>query len=169
MLPTRHAASPKASVEATAQAVPPRAAPVDPDAPRILKKYPNRRLYDTRLSCYVTLADVKAMVLAGVDFEVRDARSADDLTRSILLQILLDEESGERPMFSATALSRIIRSHGDETQGMLGSYLEAKLQTFAEIQARAAAPSPALDAAATAIAASLLSGSATRHAGLSPA
>ena len=69
---------------------------------RTLKKYPNRRLYDTRTSSYITLADVKQMVLAGEDFEVRDAKTGEDLTRSILLQIILEEESGGVPMFTAT-------------------------------------------------------------------
>ena len=80
-----------------------------PAGPRILKKYPNRRLYDTRSSAYITLADVKAMVLELEDFEVRDAKSGEDLTRSILLQIILEEESGGVPMFSAQMLAQIIR------------------------------------------------------------
>src|SRR5471032_1193838 len=77
--------------------------------PRVLKKYPNRRLYDTHLSTYITLADVKAMVLSAESFEVRDAKSGEDLTRSILLQIILEEESGGVPIFSAAMLSQIIR------------------------------------------------------------
>jgi polyhydroxyalkanoate synthesis repressor PhaR len=68
---------------------------------RVLKKYPNRRLYDTRNSSYITLADVKKMVLEGQEFVVRDAKTSDDLTRSILLQIILEEESGGVPMFSS--------------------------------------------------------------------
>ncbi len=67
---------------------------------RVLKKYPNRRLYDTQTSSYITLADVKRMVLDGVDFEVHDAKTQEDLTRSILLQIILEEETGGVPMFS---------------------------------------------------------------------
>ena len=103
---------------------------------RVLKKYPNRRLYDTEVSSYITLAEVKAMVLQGVDFEVRDAKTGDDLTRSILLQIILEEESGGVPIFSAATLAQIIRFYGHAMQGLMGAYLEKNLQTFAEIQAR---------------------------------
>ncbi|MDP1899241.1 MAG: polyhydroxyalkanoate synthesis repressor PhaR [Rubrivivax sp.] len=101
---------------------------------RTLKKYPNRRLYDTRTSSYITLADVKQMVLGGEDFEVRDARSGDDLTRSILLQIILEEESGGVPMFSTQALSQIIRFYGHAMQGVMGTMLEKNLQAFTELQ-----------------------------------
>src|ERR1044072_3531086 len=104
--------------------------------PRILKKYPNRRLYDTQLSSYITLADVKSMVLAAERFEVRDAKTGEDLTRSILLQIILEEETGGVPIFSAPMLSQLIRFYGHAMQGMMGSYLEKNLQTFTEIQAR---------------------------------
>jgi polyhydroxyalkanoate synthesis repressor PhaR len=103
---------------------------------RVLKKYPNRRLYDTRTSSYITLADVKGMVLAGEDFEVLDAKSGEDLTRSILLQIILEEESGGVPMFSTQALAQIIRFYGHAMQGMMGTLLEKNLQAFAELQSR---------------------------------
>src|SRR6187399_1094200 len=106
--------------------------------PRILKKYPNRRLYDTEISSYITLADVKAMVLQGLDFEVRDAKTGEDLTRSILLQIILEEETGGVPMFSTSMLAQIIRFYGHAMQGMMGSYLETNLQTFTDIQSRLA-------------------------------
>ena len=102
----------------------------------LVKKYPNRRLYDTQLSSYITLTDVKAMVLSGERFEVRDAKTGDDLTRSILLQIILEEETGGVPIFSAPMLSQIIRFYGHAMQGMMGSYLEKNLQTFTDIQAR---------------------------------
>jgi polyhydroxyalkanoate synthesis repressor PhaR len=102
--------------------------------PRVLKKYPNRRLYDTHASSYITLADVKKMVLSGQDFVVRDAKTGDDLTRSILLQIILEEETGGVPMFSSQMLAQIIRFYGHAMQGMMGSYLEKNLQTFTEIQ-----------------------------------
>ena len=101
---------------------------------RVLKKYPNRRLYDTHSSSYITLADVKKMVLAGDDFEVRDAKTAEDLTRSILLQIILEEESGGVPMFTAATLSQIIRFYGHSMQGVMGSMLEQNMSTFAELQ-----------------------------------
>jgi len=113
----------------------PTAAPAE-SGPRVLKKYPNRRLYDTQLSSYITLADVKAMVLAGEHFEVRDAKTGEDLTRSILLQIILEEESGGVPLFSAPMLSQIIRFYGHAMQGLMGSYLEKNLQAFADFQAR---------------------------------
>ncbi len=105
-------------------------------AVRILKKYPNRRLYDTRTSSYITLADVKQMVLAGEDFEVRDAKSSEDLTRSILLQIILEEESGGVPMFSTQTLSQIIRFYGHAMQGVMGTLLEKNMAAFAEMQAK---------------------------------
>src|SRR5450755_634137 len=111
---------------------------------RILKKYSNRRVYDTEVSSYITLTDVKAMVLQGVDFEVRDAKTGEDLTRSILLQIILEEETGGVPMFSASMLSQIIRFYGHAMQGMMGSYLEKNLQTFTDIQAKVAEQSKGL-------------------------
>ncbi len=111
---------------------------------RILKKYPNRRLYDTEISSYITLTEVKAMVLSGTAFEVRDAKSGEDLTRSILLQIILEEETGGVPMFSAPMLAQIIRFYGHAMQGMMGSYLEKNLQTFTDVQARLADQSKGL-------------------------
>ena len=113
--------------------------------PRVLKKYPNRRLYDTRSSSYITLADVKSMVLKLEDFEVRDAKTGEDLTRSILLQIILEEESGGVPMFSAQMLAQMIRFYGHSMQGMMGAYLEKNLQTFVELQKRFAAPGMGLN------------------------
>jgi polyhydroxyalkanoate synthesis repressor PhaR len=105
---------------------------------RVLKKYPNRRLYDTQSSSYITLADVKQMVLKAEPFIVRDAKTGDDLTRSILLQIILEEETGGVPMFSSQMLAQIIRFYGHAMQGMMGSYLEKNLQTFTDIQQRLA-------------------------------
>jgi polyhydroxyalkanoate synthesis repressor PhaR len=107
-----------------------------PEGMRVLKKYPNRRLYDTRASSYITLADVKKMVLDGQEFEVRDAKSGEDLTRSILLQIILEEETGGMPMFTSRMLAQIIRFYGHAMQGMMGAYLEKNLQTFVELQSR---------------------------------
>jgi polyhydroxyalkanoate synthesis repressor PhaR len=106
---------------------------------RVLKKYPNRRLYDTQTSSYITLADVKQMVLAMQSFIVRDAKTGEDLTRSILLQIILEEETGGVPIFSTQMLSQIIRFYGHAMQGVMGSYLEKNLQTFTDIQTRLAA------------------------------
>lgn len=127
MAQSRRAASSKATADAGSAEV---------GGPRILKKYPNRRLYDTETSSYITLADVKKMVLTGQDFVVRDAKTGDDLTRSILLQIILEEETGGVPMFSAQMLAQIIRFYGHAMQGMMGSYLEKNLQTFTDIQSK---------------------------------
>jgi polyhydroxyalkanoate synthesis repressor PhaR len=101
---------------------------------RLIKKYPNRRLYDTKTSSYITLADVKQMVLKQEEFQVIDAKSGDDLTRQILLQIILEEESGGVPMFSSDLLSQLIRSYGNAMQGMMGSYLERNIRAFHDIQ-----------------------------------
>ena len=103
---------------------------------RLIKKYPNRRLYDTATSSYITLADVKKLVLEQIQFRVVDAKSSEDLTRSILLQIILDEESAGAPMFTSDMLSQIIRFYGNAMQGMMGTYLEKNIQTFMEIQRR---------------------------------
>jgi polyhydroxyalkanoate synthesis repressor PhaR len=111
---------------------------------RVLKKYPNRRLYDTQTSSYITLADVKKMVLEGQSFEVRDAKSGEDLTRSILLQIILEEETGGVPMFSTQALEQIIRFYGHAMQGVMGSYLEKNMQLFSDMQAKFAEQSKGL-------------------------
>jgi polyhydroxyalkanoate synthesis repressor PhaR len=101
---------------------------------RLIKKYPNRRLYDTQTSTYITLSDVKQLVLANENFKVLDAKSGDELTRSILLQIILEEETGGMPMFSATMLAQIIRFYGNAMQGMMGAYLEKNMQAFQDVQ-----------------------------------
>ena len=101
---------------------------------RLIKKYPNRRLYDTKTSSYITLADVKQMVLKQEEFQVVDAKSSEDLTRQILLQFILDEESGGMPMFSSDLLSQMIRSYGSAMQGFMGSYLEKNLEGFQQMQ-----------------------------------
>jgi len=101
---------------------------------RLIKKYPNRRLYDTKTSVYITLVDVKKLVVEGAEFQVVDAKTGEDLTRSILLQIILEEEAAGAPMFSSDILSQFIRSYGNTMQGMLGSYLERNMQLFAEMQ-----------------------------------
>lgn len=113
-------------------------------AQRIIKKYPNRRLYDTDTSTYITLAEVKQLVLENELFVVRDAKTNEDLTRSILLQIILEEEAGGTPMFSEAALANIIRFYGHAMQGFMGSYLEKNVQTFTDIQAKLAEQSKGL-------------------------
>jgi len=101
---------------------------------RLIKKYPNRRLYDTQTSTYITLADVKQLVLAHDSFKVVDAKTDEDLTRSILLQIILEEEATGAPLFTSQMLSQIIRFYGHAMQGMMGAYLEKTMQAFIEIQ-----------------------------------
>ena len=107
-------------------------------AQRIIKKYPNRRLYDTDTSTYITLTEVKQLVMDSELFIVRDAKTGDDLTRSILLQIILEEEAGGAPMFSEVALANIIRFYGHAGQGFMGSYLEKNVQAISDIQAKLA-------------------------------
>ncbi len=101
---------------------------------RLIKKYPNRRLYDTRTSTYITLTDVKELVLKHEEFRVIDAKSGDDLTRSILLQIILEEEAGGAPMFTSDLLAQMIRFYGNAMQGMMGQYLENNITAFADMQ-----------------------------------
>ena len=105
-----------------------------PEGLRVLKKYPNRRLYDTQTSSYITLTDVKKMVLDSEHFEVRDAKTGDDLTRSILLQIILEEETAGVPMFSSQMLAQIIRFYGHTMQGVMGACMEQNLQGFIDLQ-----------------------------------
>lgn len=103
---------------------------------RVIKKYPNRRLYDTDTSSYITLAQVKQLVMDNEPFVVRDAKTNDDLTRSILLQIILEEEAGGAPMFSETVLANLIRFYGHAMQGFIGNHLEKNMQAFTDLQAR---------------------------------
>jgi len=111
---------------------------------RLIKKYPNRRLYDTRTSTYITLADVKALVLKQEEFQIVDAKTNDDLTRAILLQIILEEEAGGAPMFSSEILTQFIRFYGTAMQGMVGSYLERNITLFIELQKKMQDQSKAL-------------------------
>lgn len=103
---------------------------------RVIKKYPNRRLYDTTTSAYVTLAEIKQLVMASEPVVVRDAKSGEDLTRSILLQIILEEEAAGLPMFSEAVLANLIRFYGHAMQGYMGTFLESQLQMFTDWQAR---------------------------------
>ncbi|HEY0824701.1 MAG TPA: polyhydroxyalkanoate synthesis repressor PhaR [Ramlibacter sp.] len=105
---------------------------------RVIKKYPNRRLYDTETSTYITLAEVKQLVLDAQPFVVRDAKTNEDLTRSILLQIILEEEAGGAPMFTEAALANIIRFYGHAMQGFMGNYLEKNVQAFTDLQSQMA-------------------------------
>jgi polyhydroxyalkanoate synthesis repressor PhaR len=101
---------------------------------RIIKKYPNRRLYDTEISKYITVADVRSLVMKGVNFRVVDTTNEEDITRVILLQIMLEEESAGRPLFTANMLAQIIRFYGGTLQGLFARYLEQSLDVFAKQQ-----------------------------------
>ena len=103
-------------------------------ASRIIKKYPNRRLYDTKISSYITIEDVRQLIVDGEDFEVRDAKSGEDLTRQVLLQIIAEHEQDGEPVLSTQLLSQIIRFYGDSLQGFMGNYLERSMQIFMDQQ-----------------------------------
>ncbi len=128
----------------------PEAAPTEEGAPgpaavgRIIKKYPNRRLYDTETSTYITLTEVRQLVMDSALFVVRDAKTNEDLTRSILLQIILEEESGGAPMFTEAVLANIIRFYGNAMQSFMGSYLEKNVQSFMDLQVKLAEQSKGL-------------------------
>lgn len=113
-------------------------------AQRVIKKYPNRRLYDTDTSTYITLAEVRQLVMDCEPFVVSDAKTGEDLTRSILLQIILEQEANGSPMFTAPVLSNIIRFYGHTMQGFMGGYLEKNMQTLMELQAKLSEQSKAL-------------------------
>lgn len=115
------------------------------EAVRVIKKYPNRRLYDTDTSSYITLAEVKALVMENERFVVRDAKTNDDLTRSILLQIILEEETAGIPIFTEQVLANIIRFYGHAMQDFMGSYLEKNVQIFMDLQAKMAEQSKGLN------------------------
>jgi hypothetical protein len=101
---------------------------------RVIKKYPNRRLYDTHTSTYITLAEIKQLVMQHEVFAVVDAKTSENLTRSILLQIILEEEANGSPMFTAPVLSNIIRFYGHAMQGLMGGYIEKNIQTLMDLQ-----------------------------------
>ena len=98
--------------------------------PRVIKKYPNRRLYDTVDSKYITLADIRRLVLERVEFTVIDKKTEEDITRSILLQVIADQEHEGEPMMSEDFLSQVIRAYGGAMQGFVGNYLEQSLKLF---------------------------------------
>lgn len=101
---------------------------------RVIKKYPNRRLYDTNTSAYITLTEVKELVLGDVAFEVLDAKTNEDITRSILLQIILEEETAGQPLFTSEMLAHMIRCYGNATQGVMGTFLERGVHSFIDVQ-----------------------------------
>lgn len=102
--------------------------------PRLIKKYPNRRLYDTEVSRYITLSDIRELVMKAVPFKVVDAHSNEDITRGILLQIIIEQESGGEPLFSSEVLSQMIRFYGDTVQNVFTDYLERSLNFFGQQQ-----------------------------------
>ena len=110
----------------------------DQDVGRVIKKYPNRRLYDTSSSSYVALADIKQLVMRNAPLVVRDAKTGEDLTRSILLQIILEEESEGAPILTERMLANIIRFYGHAMQGFMGTYLEKNVQAFMDMQTQLA-------------------------------
>lgn len=112
---------------------------------RLIKKYPNRRLYDTEQSKYITLADVRDLVMTNAKFSVIDTSSKEDITRQILMQIIIEEEAGGKPLFSAQMLAQLIRFYGDTMQGMFTRYLEQSFNLFENQQAeftKSAPPNP---------------------------
>ena len=103
---------------------------------RVIKKYPNRRLYDTEKSSYITLAEVHNIIKAGKDFKVVDADTGEDITRSILVQIIIDQENGDTPIFTTDMLTKFIRFYDDAAQNLFGDFLEQNMQMFTEQQKR---------------------------------
>lgn len=101
---------------------------------RVIKKYPNRRLYDTEQSKYITVADLRDLITNGVDIEVQDANTGADLTRNVLLQIINEQETKETPLFTTEILTRMIRFYGGQSQGMFTDYLGKSLEMFLEQQ-----------------------------------
>ena len=101
---------------------------------RIIKKYPNRRLYDTGISSYVTLEDVRQLIVDREEFVVRDAKTGADLTRNVLMQIIAEHEEHGQPIFTNELLVQVIRFRGDSLQGLLGGFLERSLQFFLDQQ-----------------------------------
>jgi polyhydroxyalkanoate synthesis repressor PhaR len=103
---------------------------------RVIKKYPNRRLYDTQKSAYITVADVLKIIRAGEEFQVVDADSGEDITRSILVQIITEQEGGATPIFTTDMLTRFIRVYDDSSQALFGEFLDRNMQMFSEQQKR---------------------------------
>lgn len=104
------------------------------ESERLIKKYPNRRLYDTQDSRYITLDDAKQMVIDGVAFKVVDQKTGEDLTRSILLQIIMEQENNNEPLFNSEILSEFIRNNSQTNRDYFSSFLQASMQLFTEQQ-----------------------------------
>ena len=104
------------------------------EKPRIIKKYPNRRLYDTYDSKYITMADLRLLINSGVEFTVVDTRNGEDITRAILLQIIAEQERGDNPVFSSDFLTQLIRGYGNSMQSLFSNYLQEGAKVFSEQQ-----------------------------------
>jgi len=103
---------------------------------RVIKKYPNRRLYDTQKSAYITIADVLKIIRSGEDFQVVDAEKGEDITRSVLVQIITEQEAGASPIFTTDMLTRFIRVYDDSSQALFGEFLDKNMKMFSEQQKR---------------------------------
>ncbi|UOO91539.1 polyhydroxyalkanoate synthesis repressor PhaR [Vitreoscilla stercoraria] len=110
---------------------------------RLIKKYPNRRLYDTAISGYITVADVKQMIIDYVEIQVVDAKTGADLTRQVLLQILLEEEAGGSPIFNNMMLFQFIRMYGQASQSVFAPFMEQNMKLFHDWQKVAQETAPA--------------------------
>lgn len=101
---------------------------------RIIKKYPNRRLYDTELSRYITVSDLRQLIVDGGDFQVQDANTGEDITRIILLQIINEQETGGEPLFTTDLLMKMIRYYGGSSQRLFTDYMTRSLDLFVQQQ-----------------------------------
>jgi polyhydroxyalkanoate synthesis repressor PhaR len=102
----------------------------DETSERIIKKYPNRRLYDTAISRYITLEDIRKLVKEGIRFRVIDAKTEEDLTRSTLLQLIAEQEGKSPAILTTELLELIVRTYGDTMQGFMALYLRESVEVF---------------------------------------
>ncbi len=100
------------------------------DRTRLIRKYPNRRLYDTEESRYITFADIRDLVLQGIDFRVIDKKNGDDLTRCILLQVICEQEQNGKAVLSEKFLSKVILAYGHPASSLLVDGLEDSVELF---------------------------------------
>ncbi|MFT5896512.1 MAG: polyhydroxyalkanoate synthesis repressor PhaR [bacterium] len=97
---------------------------------RVIKKYANRRLYDTEASKHVTLVDIRKLIVAGTDIQILDDTTGEDITRPLLLQIIVEQEQSDTPLLPEMLLAQLIRFYGNPMQGMMGDYLQQSVGTF---------------------------------------
>jgi polyhydroxyalkanoate synthesis repressor PhaR len=112
----------------------------DASETRTIKKYPNRRLYDTKISSYITLQDIKELVMTQNDFKVIDAKTKEDLTRCTLMQLIAEEETNGNPILTAEVLKEFVRFYGDSMQAMMSRFLEHSVKLFMENRASLKSP-----------------------------